>query len=592
MHASAHARILVVNDDPASLLALTSLLEGWADALSYRVHAAASGEEALRAVLRHDFAVILLDVNMPGMDGFETAQAIHGHPRSKDVPIIFVTAYQADDLARLKAYQQGAADFLFTPVIPQILHAKIAVFIALGQKNEQLRAQAAKLGERTDKLTVINARLVQEMEERAAAERANDAKDEFLAMLAHELRNPLAAIGSASGLLGMPSLAAPTAVRVRDIIQRQSRQLSAIVDDLLDLSRARSGKIVLARRPVELAALVRTCIETFAAAGRTAAHRLTHDLAPCWVDGDPTRLEQIAANLIDNAVKYTPAGGAIHVTVGPEEGMAVLAVRDDGVGIAPDLLPQVFDLFVQEGRARDRAQGGLGIGLALVRKLTTLHGGTVEVHSAGQGCGSAFTVRLAATPAAADVAAPRPADRLAGRVNHPARGRQRRRPRHAGAGARSRRLRRPPGGGRTARHRAGVRVSAPRRHRRHRPARHRRLRGGAAPAPAGRHEGRAARRAHRLRAAGRPRAGAGSGVRPAPREAGRRRRPRRALRRSRRGGRGAGVKGAGVYGFARRAAARIIAPFGARAPFTRAVKRETHGSAGIAGHQGVLPPQR
>jgi len=403
---------LVVNDDPASLLALTSLLEGWADALSYKVHAAASGEEALRAVLRHDFAVILLDVNMPGMDGFETAQAIHGHPRSKDVPIIFVTAYQADDLARLKAYQQGAADFLFTPVIPQILHAKIAVFIALGQKNEQLRAQAAKLGERTDKLTAINARLVQEMEERAAAERANDAKDEFLAMLAHELRNPLAAIGSASGLLGMPSLAAPTAVRVRDIIQRQSRQLGAIVDDLLDLSRARSGKIVLARRPVELAALVRTCLETFAAAGRTTAHRLTHDLAPCWVDGDPTRLEQIAANLIDNAVKYTPAGGAIHVTVGPEGEDAVLAVRDDGVGIAHDLLPRVFDLFVQEGRARDRAQGGLGIGLALVRKLTTLHGGTVEVHSAGQGRGSAFTVRLAATPAAADVAAPRPADRL------------------------------------------------------------------------------------------------------------------------------------------------------------------------------------
>lgn len=412
MQAPAHARILVVNDDPATLLALTSLLEGWALTLRYTVHAAASGEEALRAVLRHDFAVILLDVNMPGMDGFETAQAIHGHPRARDVPIIFVTAYQADELARLKAYQQGAADFLFTPVIPQILHAKIAVFIALGQKNDELRAQAVKLGERTDKLTAINARLVCEMEERAAAERANDAKDEFLAMLAHELRNPLAAIGSASGLLGMPALAAPAAGRVRDILQRQSRQLSAIVDDLLDLSRARSGKIALACRPVELAALVRTCIETFAAAGRTAAHRLTHDLAPCWVDGDPTRLEQIAANLIDNAVKYTPAGGAIHVTVGLEEGAAVLAVRDDGVGIAQDLLPQVFDLFVQEGRARERAQGGLGIGLALVRKLTALHGGTVEAHSAGQGRGSAFTVRLAAIPAAGDVAAPRPPERL------------------------------------------------------------------------------------------------------------------------------------------------------------------------------------
>ena len=138
-------KILVVNDDAASLLALTSLLDQWAEESNYTVHSARSGQEALRQVLLHDFAVILLDVNMPGMDGFETAEAIHQRARSADIPIIFVTAFLADEIDRLKAYQRGAADFLFTPVIPQILHAKVSVFVALATKNEQLKRQAEKL---------------------------------------------------------------------------------------------------------------------------------------------------------------------------------------------------------------------------------------------------------------------------------------------------------------------------------------------------------------------------------------------------------------------------------------------------------------
>ena len=390
-------KILVVNDDAASLLALTSLLDQWAEESNYSVLSARSGQEALRQVLLHDFAVILLDVNMPGMDGFETAEAIHQRPRSADIPIIFVTAFLADEIDRLKAYQRGAADFLFTPVIPQILHAKVSVFVTLAMKNEQLKRQAEKLSQRTTELTATNRRLVREMEERRDAERKSHAKDEFLAMLGHELRNPLSAISSASALIGLPGASGETVGRAKQIIQRQSQHLSRIVDDLLDLSRAMSGKILLARQPTDLANLVGSCLETFRATGRTAGYRITVDLSPGWVDGDPTRLEQIISNLLDNALKYTPSGGNIDIGLGREGEDVVLSVRDSGVGIPSELLPHVFDVFVQGAISIDRSQGGLGIGLSLVRRLIELHGGSVSADSAGAGNGSTFVIRLPRT---------------------------------------------------------------------------------------------------------------------------------------------------------------------------------------------------
>jgi signal transduction histidine kinase len=387
-------KILVVNDDAASLLALTSLLEQWAEESNYDVLSARSGQDALRQVLRHDFAVILLDVNMPGMDGFETAEAIHQRPRSADIPIIFVTAFLADEIDRLKAYQRGAADFLFTPVIPQVLRAKVQVFVALATKNEQLKRQAEKLSQRTTELTATNKRLVREMEERRAAERKSSAKDEFLAMLGHELRNPLSAISSASSLLGMPGAGAESVGRARLIIQRQTQHLSRIVDDLLDLSRAMSGKILLAKKRIDIGPLVSGCLDTFRATGRTAGYDLCANVGAGWVDGDPTRLEQIATNLIDNALKYTPAGGKIRIGIDAVGDEVVLTVRDSGVGIPPDLLPHVFDVFVQGSISIDRSQGGLGIGLSLVRRLVELHGGSVGVTSEGSGLGSTFEIRL------------------------------------------------------------------------------------------------------------------------------------------------------------------------------------------------------
>jgi signal transduction histidine kinase len=399
-------KILVVNDDAASLLALTSLLEQWADESNYEVLSARSGQDALRQVLRHDFAVILLDVNMPGMDGFETAEAIHQRPRSADIPIIFVTAFLADEIDRLKAYQRGAADFLFTPVIPQVLRAKVQVFVALATKNEQLKRQAEKLSQRTTELTATNKRLVREMEERRAAERKSSAKDEFLAMLGHELRNPLSAISTAASLLGMPGVGPESVGRARLIIQRQSQHLSRIVDDLLDLSRAMSGKILLSRKRLDVATLVSSCLDTFRATGRTAGYDIDVRMAPGWVDGDATRLEQIATNLIDNALKYTPAGGRIDIAVVQEGADVVLRVSDSGVGIAPDLLPHVFDVFVQGAISIDRSQGGLGIGLSLVRRLVELHGGTVSASSPGTSSGSTFEIRLPRVEPAAAADAP------------------------------------------------------------------------------------------------------------------------------------------------------------------------------------------
>lgn len=399
-------KILVVNDDANSLFALTNLLEQWAAQESYEVVAARSGEDALREVLTHDFAVILLDVNMPGMDGFETAEAIHQRPRSADIPIIFITAFVADELDRLKAYQKGAVDFLFTPVIPQMLYAKISVFVSLATKNEELRRQARQLSQRTTDLIASNQRLLREIEERKTAERASHAKDEFLAMLGHELRNPLSAISSAASLIGLPGVPADSVGHAKKIIQRQSRHLGRIVDDLLDLSRAMSGKILLNRMPLDLAALLHTTLETFRATGRLADYELGADIAPCWVNGDATRLEQVFSNLLDNALKYTPPGGRIEVLCDVDDGEATISIHDSGVGIPGELLPQVFDVFVQGASTLDRAQGGLGIGLALVRRLVELHGGNVYAESAGPGEGSTFTLHLPCIEQVSETKAP------------------------------------------------------------------------------------------------------------------------------------------------------------------------------------------
>jgi signal transduction histidine kinase/ActR/RegA family two-component response regulator len=245
---------------------------------------------------------------------------------------------------------------------------------------------------------------------RAQAEAASRGKDELLAMLGHELRNPLAAIATAVHLLEAPGVPEAATRRAREIIARQNAHLARLVDDLLDVARVTSGKIVLDRRPLELAEAVRRGMATLAASGRTERHLIGLELEPVWADVDETRLEQIITNLVGNAVRFTPAGGAIDVSLHAAAGEAVLQVRDTGIGIAAETLPRVFDMFVQGARSPDGAPGGLGLGLTLVRRIVELHGGSVDAASDGAGRGSTFTVRLPAL--ATPPAPPRPTRRV------------------------------------------------------------------------------------------------------------------------------------------------------------------------------------
>lgn len=389
--------ILVVNDDPASLLGLTGLLDRWSEELNYEVVGVASGEAALREVLNREFAAILLDVNMPGgLDGFETAEIIHGRPASSSIPIIFVTAYWSDEVVRVKAYQNGAVDYLFTPVVPEILRAKVSVFVGLASKNLELREQRELAERRSSELEHMNVLLREEIESRLEAERRDREKDEFLAMLGHELRNPLAAIASAAGLLQLEN-ADPKRLRfASDVIQRQSRALNEIVDDLLNLGRVMYGKVSLETKAVDLAEVAASCLHTFELSGKTSQHKISTDFKPAWAVVDPVRFEQIIGNLFDNALKYSPAGESVKLTVRASGNQAEIEISDTGMGIDAELLPRVFDTFVQGTRG---VEGGLGIGLALVRQLVEMHGGSVSAESEGLGFGCRFTVRVPAIEA-------------------------------------------------------------------------------------------------------------------------------------------------------------------------------------------------
>ena len=228
---------------------------------------------------------------------------------------------------------------------------------------------------------------------RDRAERESRMKDEFLAMLAHELRNPIGAINSAVQVLELTHSGGETEARARSVITRQVTHLSHLIDDLLDVERVVSGKIQLNRRPLDLAEAVRRAIGGFTGDAGLDRH-IDISTEPVWVNGDPVRLEQVLTNMLANAVKYTPPGSRIRVSLRGEESEAVLTVEDSGVGISPELLPFIFDMFRQGDRTLDRARGGLGIGLTLVRRLVELHGGTVEASSDGEGRGSQFTARL------------------------------------------------------------------------------------------------------------------------------------------------------------------------------------------------------
>ncbi|HEY6452710.1 MAG TPA: response regulator [Steroidobacteraceae bacterium] len=421
--------ILLVDDQPARLLSYEAILRE----LGQNLVTARSGLEALERLMQADYAVVLLDVSMPGMDGFETAGLIHDHPRFERTPIIFVTGVHITDLDRLKGYKLGAVDYVLIPVVPEILRSKVAVLVELHLKRRELQQLNATLAqtnaqlaeahsnlqaEKTRELERLNASLLKavvgleeanqalqgEICERARVEQqlkeADRHKDEFLAMLAHELRNPLAPIHNAVRLMRLKPIGDPQVEWARDVIDRQAAHLTRLVDDLLDVSRITRGKITIDVTPVDLAAAVARAVETVQPMLTQQKHDLRIDLpsTPLMFMGDLTRVTQVIGNVLGNAVKYTNAGGRIELRARREAGAVEICIRDNGIGIPASLLPTVFDLFNQAGVLDERSRGGLGIGLALVKRLVNLHQGSVNVHSAGVGQGTEFTIRLPAAP--------------------------------------------------------------------------------------------------------------------------------------------------------------------------------------------------
>jgi len=530
--------ILVVDDLHAQRVTIEAALQE----IGEHIVMVSSGREALKYLLDHDAAVVLLDVNMPEMDGFETASLIRRRHRTAQTPIIFLTA-DTDEILTARGYALGAVDYIVRPFPPEVLRAKIQVFASLYRAQQRIRRDAdhrielsreqvarAAAEQQSRRLRVlaeatgllvkslegvvvwedllrlfvpllaeraglvltedgreletwvggsplagtsagatvgidtpglseaimrvlhetkaewairgedgrVNARvlpllargeiygvlvlvrgplqpdlpvedlvLLRDVVNRTAIALDNHRlygqlrerdrrKDEFLAMLSHELRNPLGAIIMAARILETRDIAEDKFSNARSVIERQSLHLTRIVDDLLDVSRLIAGRIVVNRDPLNLREIVDRAVEALRVSGRLRLHELeiVGDGDGVVVIGDHARMEQVVTNLLVNSIKYTDVGGSIRVEVGIESDEAVVRVVDTGTGIVPELLPHVFDVFVQGRQTIDRAEGGLGIGLMLVRKLVELQGGFVEAYSAGSGTGSAFTIRM------------------------------------------------------------------------------------------------------------------------------------------------------------------------------------------------------
>ncbi len=534
--------ILLVDDRPANLLVYKTILEE----LGQTLITANSGEEALKLVLKHDFAVILLDVNMPTMNGFETAALIRKRRKSAATPIIFLTAFN-DEANIAQGYASGAVDFMPTPVVPEVLKAKVRVFIELSQMRRQAALQAeermrreaaeeaawkaaflarvsdglARSQSQADLLSALVRLPVPDLADMAVAwfnnegghtsiewsqnltggetpplcpkaipwldqlimevadsglarvlediphvepidgipfgnlgsaralpltvpgqtthgvlvlacvksrqasqisgllaadlayrigvalenvmlmERIREGdrrKDEFLGMLAHELRNPLAPIINCLQLQKMIDPADPRMGKIHETIDRQARHMGRLIDDLLDATRLAHGKILLRTERCDLNTIVRQTVEDYRNVIDSSGLELEVDLPAetVWIDGDPTRLIQAIGNLLHNAHKFSNPGGKVTVRLGLDaEGAAArVVVADTGIGIERSMLSHVFDVFRQAEQGLDRSRGGLGLGLALVKGLTQLHGGEVQAFSAGLGEGAEFIIRL------------------------------------------------------------------------------------------------------------------------------------------------------------------------------------------------------
>jgi signal transduction histidine kinase/ActR/RegA family two-component response regulator len=332
-------------------------------------------------------AVLVAEEAISEYQYLSLAPALARQPPWSDLPIVVLTSQGADSESVAHAVRTlGNVTLLERPARVAALVSAVRTALRARERQYQIRAHLR--------------------DRERVAESLNEAdrrKDEFLAMLAHELRNPLAPISNALQVLRLSGLSDPVASRMCEVMQRQVDHMVRLVDDLLEVSRITRGKITLHSEPSDLTVIIRNAVDVSRPLIDAAGHRLSiHMLdTPILVDGDPIRLTQVFANLLNNAAKYTPERGKITLTAQKRDGRAVISVRDSGEGIAPEMLARVFEMFTQAPPAAAQAKGGLGIGLTLVRQLVELHGGAVEAFSEGPGMGSEFIVTLPLLVAAA-----------------------------------------------------------------------------------------------------------------------------------------------------------------------------------------------
>ena len=367
--------ILLVEDDRGSALAMEAALAE----LGERVVTAFSGDEALRILFEHDFALALLDVHMPGLDGLQTAQLIRSRRRTSQLPIIFVTGDASSHARMVDAYELGAIDFLIKPIVPAVVRAKARTLL-------ELQHQAFELAVREEQRRLVD-ELSLRVAERAAAQRALERanarlrridrrKDDFLALLAHELRSPLASISFGVTLLLQCD---PTPENVRDVAPRMDRQLRVLLrllGDLSDVAGIRAGKVEVRRTPLDLRLAIEDAVEASRADVERGSHRLTVRMCehPLMIEGDHDRLTQVFTNLLTNAARHMDAGGRIELTV-RRESEALVVVSDTGHGIAEDGLDAVFEAYEQ---LNEHTGVGFGLGLYLVRRLVERHRGRAQ----------------------------------------------------------------------------------------------------------------------------------------------------------------------------------------------------------------------